>query len=220
MSCDRRCSCSGENDYFGYNAPNSRGLYNEQYPDSYYQDAYTPDQNYPFDMYGSAETFAAVPAVMRQADPPPLLSNNPVTTNIVLFKQLTAYPNYGNPSRNANILYTGNTGTWTFESPAFLFVPGRQRAQITIRAVLDDQGMVPASQYSARITVNGDVVHNGRVPLEHGTPVGGIFVNWRDLTFDINNLRRINRITIENTSSAGPNNWIGLDWMEIRLSVR
>jgi hypothetical protein len=40
------------------------------------------------------------------------------------------------------------------------------------------------------------------------------------LTFDINNLRRINRITIENTSSTGPNNWIGLDWMEIRLSVR
>jgi hypothetical protein len=155
-----------------------------------------------------------------QADPPPLLSDNPVATNVVLVKQMTAYPNYGNPSRNADILYTGNTGSWTFEAPAFIFVPGRQRAQLTIRAVLDDHVNVPTNLYSARITINGDVVHNGRVPLDHGTPVGGIFSNWRDLTFSINNPRRVNRITIVNTSTAGPNDWIGFDWMEIRLSIR
>lgn len=166
------------------------------------------------------ESSEAVPAIAAQTDPPPLISNNPVVTNFVFSKQLTAYPNYGNPSKNADILYTGNTGTWSFETPSFIAPPGRQRAQLVIRAVLDDHANVPENSYSARITINGDVVHNGRVPLEHGTPAGGIFTNWRDLIFIINNPRRVNRVTIENTSSAGPNDWIGLDWMEIRLGVR
>jgi hypothetical protein len=133
---------------------------------------------------------------------------------------LTAYPNYGNPSRNADILYTGNTGTWTFETPAFLFVPGNLRAQIRIRAVLDDHTNVPVNRYSARITINGNVVHNGRVPLDHGTPVGGIFTNWRDLSFPITNMRRVAQVRIENTSTTGPDDWIGLDWMEIRYLPR
>jgi len=137
--------------------------------------------------------------------------------NIVLFKELSGYPNYGNPSRNADILYTGYRGAWTFDSPAFLLVPGNLRAQLVIRAVLDDHSNVPVNRYSARITVNGTVVHNGRLPLEHGTPAGGIFTNWRDLAFDITNIRRNNRIIIENTSSTGPNDWIAFDWMELRL---
>jgi hypothetical protein len=160
------------------------------------------------------------PAVLMAEDPPPRLSNNPVTANIVLFKELTAYPNYGNPSRNADILYTGNVGTWTFDTPAFLFVPGNLRAQIRIRAVLDDHANVPVNRYSARITVNGIVVHDGRVPLDHGTPVGGMFTNWRDLPFAITSLRRVTRVTIENTSTAGADDWIALDWMEIRYLPR
>ena len=174
----------------------------------------------PTDLFGFSVRPASEPAVTQQSNPPPLLSDNPAVTNIVLFKQLTAYPNYGNPSRNADILYTGNTGTWTFDFPAFLFVPGRQRIQLTIRAVLDDHYNVPASLYTARITINGEVVHIGRVPLEHGSPAGGMFTNWRDLNFNVNIPRRINRITIVNTSRTGPNDWIGLDWMEMRLSIR
>jgi hypothetical protein len=153
-------------------------------------------------------------------DPPPLLSNNPVTATIVLFKELTAYPNYGNPSRNADILYTGNRGSWTFETPAFLFVPGNLRAQIRIRAVLDDHANVPVSRYSARITINGNVVHNGRVPLEHGIPAGGIFTNWRELPFTVTTLRRVTRVTIENTSTAGSDDWMAFDWMELRFVPR
>jgi hypothetical protein len=158
--------------------------------------------------------------VQSQADPPPILSNNPVTATIALFKELTGYPNYGNPSGNADILYTGNRGTWTFESPAFLFVPGNLRAQIVIRAVLDDHSNVPVNRYSARITINGRVVHNGRVNLPHGVPAGGRFTNWRELIFNIANLQRVNRVTIENTSTAGPDDWIAFDWMELRLLPR
>ncbi|HEX2945970.1 MAG TPA: hypothetical protein VHT96_08430 [Clostridia bacterium] len=160
------------------------------------------------------------PMLLAQQDPPPLLSNNPAVASVSLFKELTAYPNYGNPSRNADILYTGNRGSWTFNSPAFLTVPGNQRAQIIIRAVLDDHANVPVNRYSARITVNGTVVFDGRLNLEHGTPVGGVFVNWRNLPFNIGNPRRNNRVTIENTSSAGTDDWIAFDWMEIRLLPR
>lgn len=153
------------------------------------------------------------------ADPPPILSNNRTETEIVVFKQLSGYPNYGNPSRNADILYTGNRGIWTLNVPPFLLIPGRLDAKIIIRAVLDDHQSVPANRYSARITINGNIVHNGRLFLEHGTPAGGIFNNWSNLSFNIS-ARANNRITIENTSTAGPNDWIGLDWMEMRLRPR
>jgi hypothetical protein len=151
--------------------------------------------------------------------PAPVVTNPPAVTNITLFKELTGYPNYGNPSGNADILYTGTRGTWTFNVQPFLFVPGNLRAQLVIRAVLDDHYNVPVNQYTARITVNGSVVHTGRVPLEHGTPAGSRFNNWRLLTFNIN-LRRNNTVTIVNTSTAGPNDWIAFDWMELRLIPR
>lgn len=153
-------------------------------------------------------------------DPPPILSNNPEVTNITLFKELTGYPNYGNPSRNADILYTGNRGIWTFEYPPFLLLPMAVRARLVIRGALDDHSNVPTNRYSARITLNGTVIHNGRIPLEHGTPAGGMFNNWRELTFNVSNFRRSNRLVIDNTSTAGPDDWIAFDWMEIRFTQR
>ena len=200
--------------------PQSPGLLGQQYPQQLMPMLQYCPMQVPYGMYEDTDSADMGPATISPGDPPPLLSNNPVTATIRLFKELTAYPNYGNPSRNADILYTGNRGSWTFESPAFLFVPGNQRAQIVIRAVLDDHTNVPVNRYSARITVNGNVVHNGRLALEHGVPAGGIFTNWRELPFNITNLRRVNRVTIENTSTAGADDWIAFDWMELRLLPR
>ncbi len=152
-------------------------------------------------------------------DPAPILSDNRTETEIVVFKQLSGYPNYGNPSLNADILYTGNKGDWVLNIPSFLLFSGGFDAKIIIRAVLDDHLHVPLTRYSAKITVNGNVVHNGRLLIEHGMPVGTMFTNWRDLTFSVP-ARAGNRITIENTSSAGPWDWIGLDWIELRLRPR
>mgnify|MGYP000562440890 CR=1 FL=1 len=161
------------------------------------------------------------PATARPGDPPPILSNNPPVTSVTLFKELTGYPNYGNPSRNADILYTGNRGVWTFQLPvAFAALETNFRAQILVRGVLDDHYDVPENRYSATITVNNDRVHTGRVPLNHGRPFGAMFTNWRTLTFDIRDLRRNNRIVIVNTSNTGPNDFIALDWMELRLIPR
>ena len=216
--------------------PYMRCPFVSQYPDIMYtpQSSVLPRQQYsqqsmpsseyypmqvPYEMYEGTDT-SGIGLTPRQPDPPPLLSNNPVTASVVLFKELTAYPNYGNPSRNADILYTGNQGSWTFESPAFLFVPGNQRARIIIRAILDDHSNVPTNRYSARITINGTVVHNGILPLQHGIPAGGMFTNWRELPFNIPNIRRSNRVTIQNTSTAGTDDWIAFDWMELRLLPR
>jgi hypothetical protein len=160
------------------------------------------------------------PLTASSSDPPPVLSNNPATATLTLFKELTGYPNYGNPSGNADILYTGNRGVWTFDIPAFLFIPGNLRAQLIIRAVLDDHSNVPVSRYSATISFNGNIVHRGALSLVHGSPVGQRFNNWRSLTFNVTNLRRNNRVVIVNTSTAGENDWIALDWMELRLVPR
>ncbi len=214
-----------------YNIP---GLNNMPQMPQMYQQQFMPTnqmyQPYQFNPMQFMPGMGAFPEGMQYApqspmtspasDPPPVLSNNPTTTNIVLFKELTGYPNYGNPSRNADILYTGNTGTWTFDIPTIIGALGNQRVQLVIRAVLDDHYNVPVSGYSARITVNGNVVHTGQVPLQHGVPSGGIFTNWSNLTFNVSNLRRSNRIVIENTSRVGANDWIAIDWMEMRLSRR
>ena len=161
----------------------------------------------------------SIPAFSPQfgnLDPPPILSNNPVETRITAVKQLTAYPNYGNPSGDADMLYTGNQGTWTMDLPTFVTTQNGQRGMLVISAVLDDHSSIPVDLYSATIVINGNIVHNGKLPLEHGSPFGSIFTNWRELTFTVP-LRKNNVITIINTSSAGLEDWIALDWMELRL---
>jgi hypothetical protein len=149
--------------------------------------------------------------------PAAIISDNAPVPSISLFKELTGYPNYGNPSGNADILYTGNRGVWTFQIPAIISALGNLRAQLIIRGALDDHANVPVDRYSLRITVNGTTIHNRRVSLEHGTPVGRQFTNWRLLTFNITNLRRNNSIVIVNTSNTGENDWIAFDWMEMRF---
>ncbi len=207
-SQDKLCQQRYE-DYSGYPGIQYSGQYHSM------PQHYPPQSSY--DTYTDSDTYVTQDEYRQ---PQPQLSNNPATANITLFKELTGYPNYGNPSRNADILYTGNRGTWTFDSPAFLLVPGNQRSRIVIRAVLDDHYNVPVNRYSARITFNGSVIFNGRLQLPHGSPAGGMFTNWRDLTFNIPNLRRNNRVVIENTSSTAAEDWIAIDWMEIRLLQR
>ena len=153
-------------------------------------------------------------------NPSPILTNNPPVTAITLFKELSGYPNYGNPSGNADILYTGNRGEWTFEVSPLLLVTGSMSAQLYIRAVLDDHYAVPVNRYSATITINGTVVHRGQLHLQHGTPAGGMFTNWSTLVFNVSPIRRTNTIVITNTSTAGPDDWIALDWMEMRFAQR
>lgn len=156
-------------------------------------------------------------ATMNPDDPPPVLSNGPVQTTITLTKELTGYPNYGNPSRNADILYTGNTGNWTFNLPTVIGGVGNIRGQLVIRGVLDDHYNVNENLYSMTVGFNGIQVFSGRPPFVHGRPTGTTFDNWNPLVINISNFRRNNRISITNTSRAGVNDWIAIDWIEIRI---
>ncbi|NLD47126.1 MAG: hypothetical protein GX660_07990 [Clostridiaceae bacterium] len=192
----------------------------QQYQNPYFMTSIqNPAIEYPYAIEGMEEQVSYNPGYQYYRQNP-ILSDNPAQASIVLQKELTGFPSYGNPSGNADILYTGNRGAWNFNVPAFLFVPGNLRAQIVISAVLDDHYDTPVNRYSARITINGTVVHNGRVPLVHGRPAGGMFNNWRSLTFNVPNFRRNNRVVIENTSTAGSNDWIAFDWMELRILTR
>ena len=151
-------------------------------------------------------------------DPPPVLSNNVAEVRIIALKPLTAYPNYGNPSGNADLLYTGNQGSWPIVLPTFIAGQVGVRGQLVIHAVLDDHINVPVDLYSATIAFNGNVVHPGKLPLEHGTPYNSMFTNWRDLIFNVP-VRNSNMITIVNTSSAGLDDWIAIDWIELRIFI-
>ncbi len=192
-----------------YNYPYPQDNFNQETYNPYYEDMYAfyPYMQYPSDSPG---------ATVLQ----PILSNRPEEVRITAFKELTGFPNYGNPSGNADILYTGNTGQWTFTIQPQLLAAGNFRGRLVIRAVLDDHSAVTVNRYSATISVNGTPVHRGRLPLQHGRPAGQRFTNWSELTYNIPILRRNNTIRIVNTSNTGESDWIGLDWMEIRLTPR
>jgi len=187
------------------------------YPNSNNENSYVPE-------YFQADMFS--PYMQYQFSPPsvnqlqPILSNRPEVIRITLFKELVGYPNYGNPSGNADILYTGNTGRWTFTISPILLALGNLNAQLVIRAILDDHSAVPEQNYSATISINGSVVHRGRLPLQHGRPAGQRFTNWSNLTFNVPRLLPNNTVQIVNTSNTGESDWIGLDWMELRLAPR
>ncbi len=149
--------------------------------------------------------------------PSPFISKQAAALNISLIKQLGAYPNYGNPSKSADILYTGSKGAWDIEIPHFLLNSGSLKAKLIIRAVLDDHAGVSPGSYAARIYANGALLHRGRLPLEHGTPVGNVFTNWKELSFILRTPVRENKIVIENISACGARDWIGFDRMELRL---
>lgn len=192
-----------------YNYPYYTNFYNEG--------SYTPEYMQTEMFFPYTQNPFSSPAINQLQ---PILSNRPEVIRITAFKELVGYPNYGNPSGNADILYTGNTGRWTFTIPPILFVPGNLNAQLVIRAVLDDHSAVPERNYSATISINGSIVHRGRLPLQHGRPAGQKFTNWSELTFNVPRLLRNNTVQIVNTSNTGESDWIGLDWMELRLTPR
>ncbi len=180
----------------------------------------TPYHYNPDTMYDQITdmTTAQAPYFLLQ-NPPPVLSDNRPVIRLTLFKELTGFPNYGNPSGNADILYTGTRGVWTFQIPASLLLFGLRGAQLVIRGALDDHYDIPESRYTARITINNITAFNGRVPFVHGRPSGSMFDNWRELVLNIPNLRVNNRVEIVNTSNANPDDWIAFDWMELRITT-
>ncbi len=158
---------------------------------------------------------------LTRQGPQPILSNQNPSRVLVLRKELTGYPNYGNPSGNADILYSGTQGTWTFNLPPLMAIllNNAQRLELVIRGALDDHYNVVENRYSINVTFNGQRQNVSRLPFVHGRPAGQQFTNWNELVLNISpRLARLNnRVVIRNTSNAGANDWIALDWMELRF---
>lgn len=189
--------------YYMY-ANNYYPLYMEQYDDF-------------DDLYSDLDSISTNINVLQ-----PKLTNPAPSTALILRKELSGYPNYGNPSGNADILYTGNQGVWTFPLGAFLSPAFNRfrRIELVVRGALDDHYNVNENRYSMTVNVNGFRQNYNPTPFVHGRPAGQRFDNWKELVINIprNNVTRNNRVTIRNTSSnLGESDFIAFDWMEMRF---
>jgi hypothetical protein len=144
----------------------------------------------------------------------PLASPSLDGTTLVLHKELSGYNNYGADDGKADVLYTRESGTWTFSSVG---LPPGTAVQFVISGVLDDHYSVAKSNYSMTVHVNGTEVFSGEPGFVHGEPYGKVFTNWEELSVDANGEWSI---TIANTSTGiASTDWIAFDWIELRVAL-
>ena len=132
---------------------------------------------------------------------------------LVLRKELYGYENYGTADGRADVLYSGETGSWNFNLTG---IAAGTPIRFVIRGVLDDHYNIALDSYSIKVTVNdGEVFSGFPTGFQHGAPFGTKFANWSTLSIEAGGE---STITIENTSPIGSAHWIALDWVELYIS--
>jgi hypothetical protein len=130
-----------------------------------------------------------------------------------LHKELSGYANYGNADGKADVLYSGETATWTFISTG---LSTGTPVQFRFQGVLDDHDGVALEAYSLKVIVNDEPIFAGfPTGFRHGLPGSAIFTNWATLVVDAKGQWSV---TIQNTSRLSPAEWIGVDWIELAVS--
>jgi hypothetical protein len=146
------------------------------------------------------------------SDPSPVVTIS--GTTITIYKELTGYSNYGHDGA-ADILYSGESGTWHFDLTGIVNPADVQAATFVIALIGDDHGS-GTSPYTCTVQVNGG--SSAACPtLPYGSPYGSPFTNWEDASYAVAALGSSNTITLHNTS-FGSGNWIGVDWVELQLT--
>ena len=178
-----------------------------------------PDQFVPDARFGTCSDAGSLdggppsPNAKFFSDPAPTVSTSGKT--VILHKELNAFSNYGSPSGDADILYSGETSTWTFTVPPS--VTGITAAFFKVSIVADDHYGQPANTYRYRAWTNGaKVVDSAGVP--HGSPFGKLFTNW--VRRDYVSLKcppGKHTITISNVSTTTSSDWLAIDWIELHL---
>jgi hypothetical protein len=136
------------------------------------------------------------------------------------YKELHGYGNYGAKDHAADILYSGDSGTWNFGSlSGCLPLADYGSATVTFSLVADDHYGEPIGDYSEQIFVNGALVFSGSEPLQHGQPYGTTFTNWEQFSFTTSNLSTPFTVGIENTSQLSGGDWIAIDWIDVNLAT-
>jgi hypothetical protein len=148
------------------------------------------------------------------SDPP--ATETTTTTGYVLFKQLDAFPNYGATDDAADILYTGDVGSWTFSIPSGTIVS----ATVVASMVADDGGSAPASDYTFELWSSGCSYESAAGELPHGVPFDSMFSNWVSVTNPAILMPGGSyTVTIQNTSTTGATAWIAIDWIELVVTT-
>lgn len=131
--------------------------------------------------------------------------------------ELGAFKNYGINDGASDILYSGDSNTYTLQIGAKSVAPGSYNVDAYISA--DDHGGVSDSRYSISISVNSSKGSDQRTysGLEHGDVYGGRFRNWKKISIPV----KIGRpsfisITILNSSNLSKADWVAIDRFELR----
>jgi hypothetical protein len=139
---------------------------------------------------------------------------------VTLHKELSGYGNYGIADNGSDILYSGDSGSWTFNLASFGLSPSDfSKASLTASLTLDDTSL-PTYNYSMSINLLGADVFSGptdTINLIHGSPHGSTFTNWTNVSFDSPTIADPFTVTMQNTTSS-QSGWIGIDYIELKLT--
>lgn len=154
-------------------------------------------------------------------DPVPVVTNT--GSAILLTKELYGATNrYGVADNAADVIDTGGSGTWSFNLPALgLSGTNYTSASVTLWLVLDDHYDVSTNLYSLQITIPGGTAFSGpagQLGLAHGIPFSGTpFTNWTAATFSTSQVPDLFLVSLLNTGSSAPLDWIGVDKIQVAL---
>lgn len=154
-------------------------------------------------------------------DPPSQVSS-PAPDTYVLHKELYGFRNYGVADGRADVLYSGESGAWTFDLARIPGYAGSQveQAEFTISGVLDDHYDVSTESYVGTVTTNGTLQFSGNFPYQHGSPYGTRFSNWTDHeVLAGESAAGAYTIAISNGSAISSAHWIAMDYIELEVTL-
>jgi hypothetical protein len=146
------------------------------------------------------------------SDPPEIETTT--ATGFTYLKKLDGYMSGG-----YDILYTGQSTRWTFEIPMLDPTLSVESALLTVQMVADDHA-TPIGDYSYELWV-GPCVYDSPVALPHGTPPASAFTNWTPVVeYASVTTGSLFTVALSNTGTAGPNDWIGVQWIELEVTLQ
>ena len=133
----------------------------------------------------------------------------------VLHKELNGFPNYGVVDSAADIVYEGNVERWTFQVPTGAFVS----AKLALSLSADDHGSGAATSYRFDVWTNQECVAGNEGALTYGAPFAAQFNSWKEVDFPISVLpgQQLVVTLMNRSTTGGSTNWIGVDWVELRM---
>jgi len=171
-------------------------------------------------VFGLCTAGAALAYSTYHSDPSPVISY-PAAGTTLLHKELTGFWTYGQSDGQADILYGGESDSWTFDLSA---IPAGSvgSARLRLSMVLSDNYQFSTDGYIGRVVLNGQQVFAGRfadLGVEQGYPFGAVFNNWVEVEFPFSNVSTGNNVVeIINESSPDIAPWIALDYIDLELS--